>query len=192
MLAARAARVRAAVVVIALALPLGLASGAAAADPGAWADDVCSAAATWAAGVERAAGVASTADDSTPARVKASVTKLLKSALKATRLFSEEVDAAGSPSVRDAKKIVGTFQAGIDDVGAALRSARTTIKAAPTTDADAFAAETAEALTAFDGALEEAQSVMGTSALLSSKKLTRAFEESQACQAIVNPPTGAE
>lgn len=175
---------------LALALAVGMAAPAVAAepvDPGKWAKKFCGAVGGWLLAVDEAASV-----EPAPAgdllAVSAQLDELLADTEAATRRLVKQVNKAGVPDLAKGAKIAKVYRNVYGDLAAALADARDELlsvdRGSPDAEVDAFPNAVAAAQGALEVALSDAQAQIDAADVLVSKPLTKTLRREASCVAI--------
>jgi hypothetical protein len=173
-------RAKAAVVAL-LVIVLSTSACTSAITPSTWATSVCQALTPWRAEISTLNGNAQTemAATRTPADTRTHILALLDGAAQATEKARSAVAAAGVPDVDGGAVIAQRFIAARAAVRDAYRSAEATVKALPTTEANAFYDGVGTAMTKLNA--DYANSGVDTNQL-ASQELQDDFGNVPACQ----------
>jgi hypothetical protein len=148
--------------------------------PTPWAKQVCSSLGTWLDALERASETAAGAGGDA-ADAKKALTKMLKSAKKATSSAQAKLKAAGTPKAPGGKQIAGFVNGGFAQVARTIAQAQKTVARAKTKDPARFVAKARAAQDGLEAGLESQQAALASASDADTASLVKAFAKQASC-----------
>ena len=152
------------------------------AKPATWAKTVCGSLGAWLDKIESATAKTKANPPTTPAAGKKALVKLTANALGATKQLVAALKKAGPPAVEGGGDVASIVIDQFKQTARTFGSVRTSLKALPSDDADAFVAASRSAEDALESGLEHVQAAFNAASDLDVAPLVEAFNAQPACQ----------